>query len=357
MTVTLDVVDPELLSTVDAFFTRSSGHDVVAHAERHGMPSELWAGVCALELHLVAIAEDRGGSGGHLSDLLAVLRLAARHAAPLPLAENHLAAWLLTESGARLPETNGCLTTAPGTASDHLTVVGGRATGVLHDVPWTPSAARVITLTRAADTRGGHQVVSLDPALCEQDIGFDLAGQPRNRLTFVDVPVEAEASPHGPESLLLRGALLKAAQIAGAIEAASDLTQKFTAQREQFGRPVATFQAVQQHLVTLAQASAMTTVTVERAGFAAEQGTASFEICAAKLIANENAALAVAAAHQAHGAIGMTQEYRLQQFTRRLNTWRSEFGTSQALQHRLGAAAESASSCAHLVTDDAAAAL
>jgi acyl-CoA dehydrogenase len=350
MTVTLEAVDPELLATVDAFFTRSCGHDVVAHAERHGMPFELWSGVSALGLHLVAIAEDRGGSGGHLSDLLAVLRLAARHAAPLPLAENHLAAWLLTESGSRLPD--GCLTIAPGTASDHLSINGGRATGVLHDVPWAQGATRVIALTRAAGANEKYEVVSLDPASCEQHVGSDLAGQPLNRVTFVDVPVESAVSPHGPESLLLRGALLRAAQIAGAVEAASDLTQRFTAQREQFGRPVATFQAVQQHLVTLAQAAAMTTLTVERAGFAAEQGAASFEICAAKLIANENAGLAVSAAHQAHGAIGMTREYRLQQFTRRLNTWRSEFGTSQALQHRLGTAAGSASSFAHLVTDD-----
>jgi len=44
------------------------------------------------------------------------------------------------------------------------------------------------------------------------------------------------------------------------------------------------------------------------------------------------------AAHQAHGAIGMTQEYSLQLFSRRLHTWRGDFGDETRLNLRLGAA-------------------
>lgn len=64
----------------------------------------------------------------------------------------------------------------------------------------------------------------------------------------------------------------------------------------------------------------------------------SLEIVATKSVANRHAGLAARAAHQAHGAIGMTREYRLQHFTRRLHTWRGEFGDETGLNLRLGAA-------------------
>lgn len=343
--------DPELVSAVGDFFAEQSGHEIVARAEQEGMPAKLWTEASALGLHLVGIPENRGGSGGALPELLAVLRLAARNAAPLPLAETHLAAWLLAESGIALPSSAECLTIAPGNPSDRLRIEGERATGTLSDVPWAKAAARVVALVSAAQAGSGHLVVSVDPAACERRGGFDLAGQPRDHLTLVNVPVEVTHSPHGPDALLMRGALLRAAQIAGAIEAASALTQNFTAQRVQFGKPVSAFQAVQQHLVTLAQAAAMTAVAVDRAGFAAAQRPASFEICAAKVVANDSAAMAAAAAHQAHGAVGMTREYRLQQFTRRLSTWRAEFGTSEDLEPRLGGASPPAASFSRLITD------
>jgi len=58
----------------------------------------------------------------------------------------------------------------------------------------------------------------------------------------------------------------------------------------------------------------------------AERGDARFEIAAAKLLADDAARLATRAAHQAHGAMGMTQEYPLHQLSRRLWSWRAEFG-------------------------------
>jgi acyl-CoA dehydrogenase len=77
---------------------------------------------------------------------------------------------------------------------------------------------------------------------------------------------------------------------------------------------------------------------VDRAGLATASGDGTFDAAAAKLVVNQQAALAVRAAHQAHGAIGMTQEYRLQHLTRRLNAWRGDSGDEQSLALGLGAA-------------------
>lgn len=340
-------VDPALVTAVEDLFGRASGHEQVARAELEGLPQAMWDAASELGFPFVGIDEKDGGSGGTLLDLLAILRVAGRHAVPLPLAETHLAAWLLAAAGLHPPSPGACLTVAPGSEHDVVELDDDVATGVLHGVPWGASAHRVVAFDSS-----GQRVLALDPARCDVHAGRDLAGQPRDRLTFTAVPVEAAQTPYSPQDLMLRGALLRAAQLSGAMQMAYELTTRFTREREQFGRPIATFQAVQQHLVTLAQAAAMTALSVDRAGQAATHREAAFEIWATKLVSNEQATVTVRAAHQAHGAIGMTQEYRLQQLTRRLNTWRADFGTTRELEKQLAERACTATSLARLITDE-----
>nr|WP_240969024.1 acyl-CoA dehydrogenase [Streptomyces sp. HNM0575] len=309
-----------------------------------------WAPLEETGLALVSVPESLGGSGGTLTDAAAVLHAAGRHAAPLPVAETILAAWLLTRAG--VPAPAGPATVAPG-ADGGIPVPGtgagipvlrrGRLDGVLADVPWARSCGTVVCLAAGPD--GQVHIVQLDPADCHIEEGLDLAGQPRDRLVATGAePVVALPAPGGLDAgaLRSRGALLRAAQLAGAIEAVADLTLEYTQQRVQFGRPVAAFQAVQLHLVRLAQMSAMTNLTVLRAARAAEDAPlpsgSGFEVDAAKEVANEAAAVAASAAHQAHGAMGLTLEYRLHRLTRRLHAWRGEFGSSRVLRSRLGAA-------------------
>ena len=120
------------------------------------------------------------------------------------------------------------------------------------------------------------------------------------------------------------------------------MTVDYTRQRRQFGRPVAQFQAVQQHLVHAAQDAALVTMAAEVAAAAAERGPATFEIAAAKILAGQAAASATRAAHQAHGAMGMTQEYPLQHLSRRLWSWRHEYGDDISWGTRLGRASAAA---------------
>ncbi|MGH3562360.1 MAG: acyl-CoA dehydrogenase family protein, partial [Mycobacterium sp.] len=86
------------------------------------------------------------------------------------------------------------------------------------------------------------------------------------------------------------------------------------------------FPAVQAHLVTIHQQARLVSAAVDGAVAALERGRAGFEIACAKLLADQGAELAARAAHQAHGAIGMTKEYPLHYLTRRLWAWRDEGG-------------------------------
>jgi acyl-CoA dehydrogenase len=158
--------------------------------------------------------------------------------------------------------------------------------------------------------------------------------------------------PLGANALGLRGALFRAAQIAGALTGLEEMTRRYVGERAQFGKPIGSFQAVQQHTVLLAQCAELTSVAVWQAAEASRCRPASFEIAAARLIASESARLAVRAAHQAHGAIGMTREYPLHLLTRRLNTWQHEFGTERSARLALGqAAAATSGGLRHILLD------
>jgi alkylation response protein AidB-like acyl-CoA dehydrogenase len=135
-------------------------------------------------------------------------------------------------------------------------------------------------------------------------------------------------------------ALARAGQMAGAISAALTLSVEYTRQRQQFGKPLATFQAIQQQLAVLAEeAAACRAAAAAAAAHALDRGDASFEIACAKLRANIAAGQAASIAHQVHGAIGFTKEYALQKFTRRLWAWRSEYGNDRYWADRIGAIA------------------
>ena len=319
--------DPELTGLVDEFFRETFGPDVITAVERNGPSAALWNATEELGLPLIGIAERSGGSGGTLGDLLTMLQGAGRWAVPLPLAETSLAAWLLASCGAPVPP--GPMTVVPDGSGLHLG--GDRLTGDARAVPWLRGAARVVAVV-------DERVVAVDPAALDVTPGTDLAGMPSDLVTASGVPTETYPADITADEVLLRGALLRSAQIAGAITGAYEVTRSYIKERVQFGKPIAQFQSVQMHLVELAQAATLTTLCAERAGRAAAIGTASLEIVATKSVANRHAGLAVRAAHQAHGAIGMTREYRLQYLTRRLHTWRSEFGDETSLNLRLGAA-------------------
>jgi acyl-CoA dehydrogenase len=97
----------------------------------------------------------------------------------------------------------------------------------------------------------------------------------------------------------------------------------------QFGRPISSFHAVASHLVQITaevEAAAMGAAVAQRR-FAEAGVGAEFEVAAAKSTASRAASEVIAKSHQVHGAMGMTQEYPLHDFTRRLMTWRREWGS------------------------------
>src|SRR5207248_9988320 len=117
-----------LLDTADRFFTERVGKDVVNGVEKGTWPADLWKEIEEMGLPLIAVPEDKGGVGGTLADMLALLRLAGSHAVPVPLAETALANLLIAAVGGE-PKP-GPATLALGSLSLH----GGRLSGKVERV-------------------------------------------------------------------------------------------------------------------------------------------------------------------------------------------------------------------------------
>ncbi|OBH51041.1 acyl-CoA dehydrogenase [Mycobacterium sp. E2479] len=327
--------DNELYSAAAKLFAAHSGWEDVGEAEAAGWVSGLWNALRQSGFSDIPVPEGLGGAGGSVGDAVQLLRAAGAHAAPVPLAEAGLVGgWLLASAGLTLP--NGVRTVLP--PAPALRLEGDRLFGAAPAVAWGHRAEHVIALL------GGVVVVAPGPAAQGGPAvrrGLNLADEPRDTIIFDGEPVSARADAPGAvseQTLWERTALGRAALMAGAVSAVAAMTLRYSGEREQFGRPIGRFQAVQAHLVTIHQQATVVASAIDGAVEAVELGRGGFEIACAKMLADRAARLVTAAAHQTHGAIGMTKEYPLHYLTRRLWAWRDEGGGHHRWADRLGAA-------------------
>lgn len=129
--------------------------------------------------------------------------------------------------------------------------------------------------------------------------------------------------------------------MAGAMGQALALSIEHVNTRQQFGRPLAKFQAVQQSLAVMAcevraVEAAAAALSARLDAVNRDPAAADFEIAAAKLRANRAVGIVTAVAHQVHGAIGFTEEYDLHRVTVPLMRWRSAHGNDAFWSQRLG---------------------
>jgi acyl-CoA dehydrogenase len=231
--------------------------------------------------------------------------------------------WLLAEGG--LSGEGGDVTVAPGNPRDSAVLRDGRVSGTVHQVPWARDAARIALVLDGCVLVVDRATVTIQPHV-------NLGGDVRDTVVF-DGAVARSGPGVDADALFLRGALMRIALMAGALDALYEIAVRHAGDRRQFGRPIGSFQAVQQHLVTIAQQAALAGV----AAAATAQLPGGFEIAAGKLLANRAALSAGRAAHQVLGARGTTLEHPLGQLTRRLWAWRSEYGDEHHWSTRLGA--------------------
>lgn len=282
------------------------------------------------------------GLGAGPAELAVVLCGLARHACAVPIAETDLlAAWLGDIAGLGTTPEDGPLTIAVAEGA----VSEGRIGGTAIDVPWTLASGAVVLVAR---TPVRTCVALAEPAELDVDPGHNLASEPRDTIRF-DLPANRfhDIPSSVVDELFRRGAWARCVQIIGALDATAALTIAHTRDRVQFGRPLSTFQAVQQSLAMMAGevecARSITTLAVAAAsdhGFAAHQ--TDYAVTVAKVALASSVSTVTTIAHQLHGAIGSTLEHPLWRFTMRAQSWIAEFGSTRDHARRLGALAVTA---------------
>lgn len=318
-----------LAETARRLFDDGVTPELIAEVERGAWPAALWRTVEAHGLTVPHLPEGVGGAGGTWEEAVVIAAATGRHAVPLPVVETMLGAWLLAAAGLEVPA--GPLAVAPAPVP-----AGAQGDGRLRvDVPRVPWARRATALVLV--------LADESTVACARDVtvtreGESLAREPRDDVR-VDGPVDAGARAVPPGTLRAAGALLRAAQIAGALDAILARSVRHANERVQFGKPIGRQQAIQQELARLAGMAAeagMAAGVAARAAAAGGVAAATFEIAAAKTVAGDAADAGPRIAHQVHGAIGFTYEHALHFFTRRLWTWRGEFGDAEEWARVLG---------------------
>jgi acyl-CoA dehydrogenase len=269
--------------------------------------AQSWPRIEELGLTSLLISESHGGFGGNWDDARVVFRLAGYHALALPVAEAVIARHIAEPYGF---VGRGTIASASEGQLDE-----GRFTGTVSGA--VASADATYLVAPACD--GGALI--LNTAAGELTEHHTLSGEARDTWRFVQAPAISTAA-----DVILLGAFARTAQIAGALDAALSISVGYVNERKQFGRPLAKFQAVQQNLALFAGEAAAANCAAVGAAQALDLVRGDYAVAAAKLRANRAVGTGTAIAHQVHGAIGFTQEYHLHPLTRRLWSWRSEFG-------------------------------
>ncbi len=257
-----------------------------------------WDAVTGLGLPKLLLPEAQGGAGASLAEGAAAIEALGALGDPSPAADTAVLAWLLSRQGNTVPDEPLVLA-EPGCR-----------------VAW-PQNARAVDLA--------------SEPVAAADGGALLNG----------VPASAPLPGATDEIVSFRQAMAaaRAVQIAGAAAAALELTIGYVRERSQFGRPLARFQAVQQH-IAVAAAEVAAAAQTARAAFAdLDRGldrNDAFLAASAKIAAGRAGTIAAKAAHQFHGAMGFTAEYPLHRLTRAIWQWREDFGNEAWWSRRLG---------------------
>jgi len=284
--------------------------------ENGGSPAALWAALADAGFLELMAGEDAGGAGLALDAVFPIFVAFGRHAVPVPAAQSIAARALLPEG-----------VSAP---AGMITLAGhGR-----REAEGAVSAAHVAfgTVADFALVNVDGQMLLLDGARAEPTA----SGVRGSLSAALRWPKEAVPPPIAGDAVAVAAfsAAIHAAAIAGAMERLFTMSLGYCNERAQFGKPIGKFQAVQHQLSEMAE-------HVAAAGAAAELAFAPGASVPTKLaaaIAKARASMAVplvaATAHALHGAIGVTEEFDLQLYSRRLHEWRMAEG-SEAYWNRI----------------------
>jgi hypothetical protein len=329
-------------------------------ASDEGYDKEIWAQMAELGLIGAMLPEELGGFGGQGFDIITVMEELGRAIVVEPVLPTAvLGAGILADAGSDAQKAlledviagNLLLAFAHGEPESRYSQSDVRCRAEKSGDGWVLNGRKAVVLN--GDTADKLIVTARISGADEDEAGLALflidAGTPgltRRGYATVDggraaevmlenaaVASSAEIGTPGAafpviERAIGRGILAVCAEALGAMEAARDMTLEFLRSRKQFGVPLGKFQALQHRMVEMCleieQARSATILAAGRMG--EDRAVREAALSAAKNLVGRTARLVSEDSIQLHGGIGMTWEYALPHFAKRLTMIDHLFG-------------------------------
>ena len=287
-------------------------------AELEPLPP-FWDDLAALGWLGLHLPESVGGSGYGLPELVVVVEELGRAVAPGPFVPTVVASAVIDAAGSDQLKAKWLPGLADGSVrggialSGEVRVSGGKAAG-------TASAVLGGGLANVLVLPAGGDAVVVDASGRGVKVEMPKNLDPTRRCARVTLDGAAvDVIPGGRRVLADLGRLLLAAEAVGVATECTQQAAEYAKARVQFGRPIATFQAVKHHCANMAVATELATGAVWDAARAADEGGTQLTYAAAVA-----ATLAIAAGDecanlntQVHGGIAITWEHDAHLYMRR----------------------------------------
>ena len=305
---------------------RGLAHDLFATGSHPGLAVEgfdtdLWARLVEAGLLGLAVAEDLGGGGLPLAVASVVAEEAGRAAARVPVLPVLAALPLLTEAAlvARVLSGDTLVVTALGTDGWSSGVSATRhdqhwsLSGTALAVAWAAEASHAVVAARTDD--GADVLLLLDLSLPEVTRTEEVVSSREPHASLAIEGAEAVLLATGRDALeaaLARLTLLQCAYAVGVAEQSLALAARHVSTREQFGRPLATFQAVTYQVADCWIDVEAMRLTMQQAVWRLDQGLPAAEQTAiAAFWGAEGVQRVVSKAVHLHGGLGVDVSYPL----------------------------------------------
>ena len=332
----------------------SNAAGLAGHASTVELPdfdARLWKELADAGLLSLAVPEHLGGDGLGVQATAAVLTEVGRNAARIPAlaslalgvlpvarcTDTQLQRRLLAGVAAGETVLTGAIReqSDPMPESPATTVTAGTVSGVKIGVPYAAAATWILA---PASTPAGTAVVVVEPdadgLTCQRTRSS--SGLPEYTVRLEQTPVLAVLEGC-PSDALCQLAVAGACTVAdGALAAALDLTSRHVRDREQFGRPLATFQAVAQQIADVYAAARTLHLATSSACWRLDTGRdAAYDADVAAYWLAEYGPPALRTCHHLHGGLGMDISYPLPRYSSLMTDLVSFVGGADARLDRL----------------------
>ncbi|MGQ7937537.1 acyl-CoA dehydrogenase family protein [Paraburkholderia sp. D1E] len=310
------------VEAIEAILVDQCTPQVIRGIEGGSSPAPLWRAISESGFLELLTPEKLGGAGLTLDAVFPVIECLGRHAVPVPVAEGIFARALLAPQDVSIPEGMITFASRYAAASDGSAQSPFTPYGLMADAVLVEHKDDLLLLSCTNATR---HATGVHGSLCAS-LHWNERTAPLARIVGAASRLRACA------------AIVNAALLAGAMNRVLDMSLQYANDRSQFGKPIGKFQAIQQQLAVMAEHVAAANMAAEL-GFRANDGLPDpLRAAIAKARTCEAVTPVAATAHALHGAMGVTEEYDLQLFTRRMHEWRMAHGAEHEWNRLVGEA-------------------